>query len=141
MRSLPAGPPISRDEWRSGCTPTHRARCAISSAAGPNVPDVPELSAGEFARWREDGRPHVLLDVRLAQELAAQAFDGALHVPMHELPRRLDEIPRDRTIVVMCAHGERSWTVANYLLAGGFADVYNLAGGIDAYLRRASTNQ
>lgn len=120
---------------------THRVRCAISSPAAPNVPDVPELDVDEFARWRDAGRPHVLLDVRLAQELAVHALDGALHVPMHELPRRLAEVPRDQTIVVMCAHGERSWHVANYLLAGGFEDVYNLEGGIDAYLRRASTNQ
>jgi rhodanese-related sulfurtransferase len=105
------------------------------------VPDVPELDVVEFARWRDEGRPHVLLDVRLKEELAVHALDGVLHVPMHELPRRLNEIPRDRAIVVMCAHGERSWTVANYLLAGGFENVYNLEGGLDRYLRRPNTNQ
>jgi len=57
----------------------------------------------------------------------------ALHVPMREVPGRLASIPRDRPIVVVCHHGERSAFVAELLARYGFEDVFNLAGGIDAY--------
>jgi rhodanese-related sulfurtransferase len=96
-------------------------------------PPSEDVSVRELARKRNAGEDFVLLDVREDEELALAKLDGALHVPMREIPTRLAEIPRDREVVVMCHGGVRSDSVAHYLRAQGYARVYNLSGGIDAW--------
>jgi rhodanese-related sulfurtransferase len=75
----------------------------------------------------------LLLDVREAMEVELAALPDSLHIPMAELPRQLDQIPRDATIVVMCHHGVRSAMAADFLERNGFSRVFNLDGGIDAW--------
>lgn len=99
------------------------------------MPQLEELSPTQFrARWPNDGDA-VLLDVREPDELALASVEGAMHIPMREIPGRLATIDRDRPVVVMCHSGVRSRRVAEFLLANGFETVYNLAGGIDAWSR------
>ena len=73
-----------------------------------------------------------LLDVREPMEWNTMnlAHMGAVLVPMREVPGRLDEIPRDRPVVVYCHTGVRSLEVAKLLSAEGYGDVRNLDGGI-----------
>jgi rhodanese-related sulfurtransferase len=97
------------------------------------VPEVKQLQVEELARWRRTGKAHVLLDVREDDEIALAALEGALHVPMNEVPSRLDEIPQDADVAVLCHVGARSNMVARYLAGHGYAAVYNVAGGIDRY--------
>jgi rhodanese-related sulfurtransferase len=78
-------------------------------------------------------RPPVVLDVRNAGELAAGSIPGSVHVPLAQLPHRLDEIPRDRPVVVHCAGGYRSSVAASVLRAQGFPDVSDLLGGFTAW--------
>jgi rhodanese-related sulfurtransferase len=73
------------------------------------------------------------LDVREPPELALAAVPDCVAIPMREIPSRLDELDRDRPIVVMCHAGVRSRHVAAFLLANGFEHVFNLDGGIDAW--------
>jgi rhodanese-related sulfurtransferase len=54
---------------------------------------------------------------------------AARYVPMNDVPDSLDSIPRDRPIVVVCAHGSRSYSVAAWLIEQGY-DASSLAGGI-----------
>ena len=75
----------------------------------------------------------ILLDVREAVELQSAAVDGALHIPMGEIPGRLAEIPRDRNVICMCHLGGRSMQVAAFLGAQGYERVANLTGGIEAW--------
>jgi rhodanese-related sulfurtransferase len=79
----------------------------------------------------------LLLDVREPWEtaLAPLALPGvaALAIPMHEVPARLDEIDRSKSIVCICHHGARSSQVVAFLLRQGYPRVYNLAGGVDAW--------
>jgi len=98
-------------------------RPAAIAEIGPT--DLASLAAGDA--------PPLVIDVREAAELAICALPGALHLPMRQVPDRLGEIPRDRALVVLCHHGVRSRVVAEFLLRHGFADVANLAGGIDAW--------
>lgn len=74
----------------------------------------------------------VLLDVREPFEVATANIDGAVPIPMGEVIGRIDDLPRDRTVVCLCHHGGRSAQVANYLAGEGF-DVVNVAGGIDQW--------
>lgn len=92
---------------------------------------APLVEAPEAARRFRDGSA-ILLDVREPFELAAARVEGALHIPMRELPARVQELPRDKPILVMCHSGARSQRVADWLLPQGF-DASNVAGGIDAW--------
>ncbi|MGX5695629.1 rhodanese-like domain-containing protein [Agromyces soli] len=75
-----------------------------------------------------------ILDVREPQELAQARIDGAHHIPLGELVERLGEVPRDRTVYVMCHVGGRSAQAAVYLEQHG-VDAVNLEGGILAWYR------
>ena len=98
-----------------------------------------QLPACELPALCASPRPPVLLDVREPWEvaLAPLAFAGAsvLAIPMQQLPSRVAELPAARAVVCVCHHGVRSLHVAGWLERAGFADVYNLAGGIDAWSR------
>jgi rhodanese-related sulfurtransferase len=100
------------------------------------MPGVPELSPTEFAaRWPNypGGDDVVLLDVREHDELALASVDGALHIPMRDIPARIANLDSGKPLVVMCHSGGRSRRVAEFLKQNGFSNVFNLTGGIDAW--------
>ena len=69
-----------------------------------------------------------ILDVREPVEWAYGHIDGAVHIPLMDLPQRLEEVPTEQTLVV-CKIGGRSSQAASYLAQQGF-DVVNLDGGM-----------
>ncbi|MDT7834810.1 rhodanese-like domain-containing protein [Aquabacterium sp. OR-4] len=81
--------------------------------------------------------PPLLLDVREAWELETARLElpgtRLLHLPMGELPQRLDELDPAQTILALCHHGMRSLQCVAYLQRQGHAHVYNVHGGIDAW--------
>ena len=90
------------------------------------------------AKWDAGEKP-VVLDVREADELARAAFPfPVLHIPMGELPARVGELPRERTIVCACHSGGRSASVIRFLRKQGF-DAVNLDGGILAWARQVGS--
>jgi rhodanese-related sulfurtransferase len=97
------------------------------------MPLPPQLSPSEFKHLIDAGRPLVLLDVREPEEVAFVRLDGAVHIPMGEIPGRLHELDPDADIVIYCHHGIRSANVAAFLMQRDFASVANLSGGIDAW--------
>ncbi len=92
-----------------------------------------EISACEAAKLRESQPETVLLDVREHSELAICRIDGALHIPMGEIPERIGALPKDVPLVVFCHHGMRSANVQQYLEARGFEHIINMTGGIHAW--------
>jgi rhodanese-related sulfurtransferase len=70
-----------------------------------------------------------LLDVREKDELAVEGVAGAVNIPMGELRSRLDELPRDREILVICRSGQRAYTATRCLVQNGF-DARVLSGGM-----------
>ncbi len=70
-----------------------------------------------------------LLDVREKFELAVEEVPEALNIPMGELRSRLDELPRDREIHVICRSGQRAYTATRCLLQNGF-DARVVSGGM-----------
>ena len=92
-----------------------------------------ELSPAAFVARRARGEDLTLLDVREPWELAIARVDGAVHIPMGEIPGRSCELDPAKPVVVMCHSGVRSARVGHYLESRGFHAVLNLAGGIDAW--------
>lgn len=99
-------------------------------------PETIEIDVDTLARRRGGEDSPLVLDVREAGELAVCALPDARHIPMGEIPARLDEVPADREVVVMCHHGVRSMQVTRFLRHMGYDRVRNLAGGIDAWAAR-----
>ena len=78
------------------------------------------------------GRPQIV-DVREPDELAICGVAGATHLPMRQIPAQLDTLPRDRHLLVLCHHGQRSLRVTQFLRSQGYTAVSSIAGGIDAW--------
>lgn len=100
-------------------------------AAGGELQQLPEISADDAAAGVEQGHYHVL-DVRRATEFAEGHIRGAQQIAHTRLAARLDEIPRDKPLLVHCLGGVRSARSSALLQRAGF-DVTNLAGGIRAW--------
>jgi NADPH-dependent 2,4-dienoyl-CoA reductase/sulfur reductase-like enzyme/rhodanese-related sulfurtransferase len=83
------------------------------------------------AQWPEiasfDPKSTVLLDVRRDDERAKGFIPGSTHIPLDQLRSRLDELPRDREIIVYCQSGQRSYYAARILTQHGYR-VRNLTG-------------
>jgi adenylyltransferase/sulfurtransferase len=76
-----------------------------------------------------------LVDVREPFELELCRLEGATHIPLGELPRRLKELDPRREIVTICHHGHRSLRAREILKGAGFSRVRSLQGGLDAWAR------
>ncbi|MEP7325904.1 MAG: rhodanese-like domain-containing protein [Gemmatimonadota bacterium] len=100
------------------------------SAAGKPLVTVPELSAADLGARRP--RP-VIIDVRGESEWEAGHINGAQHIPLGYLVERMDEVPRDRPVVVHCQGGGRSHIGTSLLQAQGYQNVSNLTGGMGAW--------
>jgi len=89
-----------------------------------SVSEAAELfSAGAF-----------LLDVREPSEWEAGHVDGAVLIPLAELPARMSEVPSDKTVLVICRSGNRSAQARDQLRAAGFSQTTSIDGGINAWI-------
>jgi adenylyltransferase/sulfurtransferase len=107
--------------------------CGVPRRA--DEPSVREKSAVDVAAMLAAGEPFLLLDVREPAEWEAARIEGARLVPLGELEARLGELDdwKARRVVVHCRSGARSAKAVKLLQQHGFADVWNLAGGIQAW--------
>lgn len=87
----------------------------------------------ELADYIQSGHTPVLLDVRELWEWNLCRLPGAVLIPMHELPSRIEELNKNAETVVICHHGVRSYHAARYLETSGFENVINLSGGVAAW--------
>jgi rhodanese-related sulfurtransferase len=81
------------------------------------------------------GEAITVIDVREGWELQRSALDFATHIPMNSIPDRIDEVPKDTPVVIMCKVGGRSEAVTEYLDSLGYDNVINLEGGILGWAR------
>jgi monothiol glutaredoxin len=95
---------------------------------------IRQLSAPDLKAMLDSGQPFELVDVRTHEEHAIARIAGArlLDQTYHDALLALD---RDTCLVLQCHHGIRSQSAAEYFLEAGFRNLYNLAGGIDAWSR------
>ncbi len=77
----------------------------------------------------------VIVDVREDWEYAEGHVPGAVLIPLGELSARLDEIPKDKTVVAVCRSGNRSNQATSFLRGQGFDNVHNMTGGMNDWQR------
>lgn len=97
-------------------------------AALPDASVSPQrISPAQYIEYLQDS-DHVLIDVRTPGEFSGGHIEGAGNINSVEAANRLDEFPRDQTIVLYCNSGNRSGQVAQMLRQAGFTNVYDLGG-------------
>lgn len=120
-------------------TPSQPAPATPRVQAEAAPPRVPEVQAADVIEQRRNGVELHLLDCREPFERAQVRIPGSLHIPMNDIPARLAELDAAAPWVVVCAHGNRSYSVAAYLLRNGI-EASSLAGGItDWWIRGGET--
>lgn len=96
-----------------------------------------------LAQWNEvaslDPKQTLLLDVRRADERAKGQIPGSIHIPLDEVRARMNELPRDREIVVHCQSGQRSYFACRILAQHGFR-VRNLTGSFRTWQTATTRN-
>ena len=106
--------------------------CDTLGYSDVNTERVKELLSGDL-RDRL-----VLLDVRQPDEYEESHIEGAVLIPLGELEGRLSEIDQSKSVLVICWSGFRSARAASVLVAAGFDDVMNYAGGMELVGRTRS---
>ena len=99
---------------------------------------IEQLQGGDLQAWLDDksrAKP-VVLDVREPWEHEVCSIPDSMLLPMQQIPTRLQELPTDADIVVVCHHGMRSADATAFLSQQGFKSVKNLVGGIDAWSKQ-----
>jgi len=117
------------------------AACSAAPAAAPtaspvapaqtrNLPADIDVATAESLRGQPDV---VMLDVRTPEEYAQGHIPGVVPIPLDQVPNRLAEIPKDKTVIVTCRSGNRSNQAAQILREKGYDNVHNMLGGITAW--------
>lgn len=94
-----------------------------------------EIQPEEVKRLRDVAAKFTLLDCREPWEYQTAHIDGTMHIPMQEIPSRIQELHADDHVVVICHHGMRSMNVVGWLRQQGFEKAQSVAGGIDRWSR------
>jgi adenylyltransferase/sulfurtransferase len=117
-----------------------RSEPAAAPAAGGAVNDW-EITVQELKKKLDAGETPFILDVREPNEYQINRIPGSVLIPLGELPRRYQEIPKDREIVAQCKMGGRSAKAMDYLKSVGFTNVKNLKGGILEWVDKVDPSQ
>jgi phage shock protein E len=125
----------------AGCSAPASAPAAAPAAAQPAATEAQTIDVASLPRdvdvqttaaLRE--QPDVMiLDVREQDEWDAGHIPGAVFMPMGQVPDRMSEIPKDKTVIVQCRSGNRSSQVTDFLVQQGFTNVHNMSGGLNAW--------
>jgi len=105
--------------------------CGVASAEATE--SIPTISVQELKHKIDSNRAIMILDVREPFEWEIAHIEGAKLIPLGELADRIGELPREGEIAVHCKSGVRSARAVELLRRKGFANVVNVAGGIDAW--------
>jgi sulfur-carrier protein adenylyltransferase/sulfurtransferase len=106
------------------------APAATEVAVSTSNSNETETDVKELKRKIDAKEDFFLLDVREPNEYQIGRIPGSTLIPLGEVPQRVDEIPRDKDIIVHCKMGGRSAKAAAFLRQQGYANVKNLKGGI-----------
>lgn len=105
------------------------AAAAVCAAGYRNI------SSPEAKKLMEQNKKVYLLDVRTPEEYRQARLRGSVLIPINEIERRVQEVPKNRPILVVCAVGSRSHLVAGFLSGRGYGEVYNMQDGIIGWYR------
>ena len=92
------------------------------------------ISASDARAMMQSSSNILIVDVRTPEEYAQGHLKGAINIPLSDLPLRIVKFEQNRPILVYCQTGYRSAEASSILMKAGFTKVYNLEGGITAWI-------
>jgi rhodanese-related sulfurtransferase len=92
-----------------------------------------EITPQELQQRQQRNEDLTIVDVREPWERQTASIAQSRHIPMADVPARMQELDPDQHIVVYCHHGVRSLSVTDWLRKQGYENVQSLAGGIDRW--------
>ena len=92
-----------------------------------------EITPQELRQRQERNEVLVILDVREPWERGTASIASSLHIPMGDIPARVQELDPEQHIVVYCHHGVRSLSVTDWLRKQGYEKVQSMSGGIERW--------
>lgn len=110
---------------------------AVMASNPEKVQRASRMTATEFEARKGDIDGLQLVDIRNPGEFALGSIDGAVTLPVGQLPGRIDDLDPSRPTVVFCAGGYRSSVGASVLRQAGFEDVSDILGGYGAWIELA----
>ena len=117
-----------------------RAAPSVEEAILPFDPEEYTVFPNELKQMIDSDRDFILLDVREEWEYQLVHIEGAVSIPLGELPRRSRELSPIDEIIVYCHHGMRSLDAAYLLQQLGFKSVLSVVGGIDKWASEVDQN-
>ncbi|HDK38395.1 MAG TPA: rhodanese-like domain-containing protein [Thiolapillus brandeum] len=96
---------------------------------------VKEIDSSELKKRLDAGEDIVLLDIRSDAEVQQGVLPKAEHLAMHLIPLKLQDLPKDKDIILYCRSGARSYHACAFLEQQGVHNSYNLRGGIIDWAR------
>jgi adenylyltransferase/sulfurtransferase len=118
-----------------------RPEVELSQVVGAGVANSWEITAVELKKKLDAGETPLIVDVREPMEYQINRIEGSTLIPLGELPRRYQELPRDREIILQCKTGARSGRAQDFLRTVGFDKVKNLKGGIRDWIDKVDPSQ
>lgn len=100
---------------------------ALLAACGPKGS---YQNVGPEELYRALGSGAYVVDVRTPQEFAQGHVPGAINLPVEEVARWADTLPKDKPVYLYCRSGNRSRQAAAYLKGKGYTNLYNVEGGV-----------
>jgi adenylyltransferase/sulfurtransferase len=100
-----------------------------------------EITPVDLKKKMDAGETPFVLDVREPNEYQINRIEGSTLIPLGELPRRYQELPKDREIIAQCKMGGRSAKAMDFLKSVGFTHVKNLKGGILEWIDKVDPSQ
>tara|TARA_Y100000588_G_scaffold133098_1_gene145959 strand:- start:136 stop:618 length:483 start_codon:yes stop_codon:yes gene_type:complete len=99
-----------------------------------------ELDATELQKKLENGSSPIIIDVREDFELEISKIEGSLHIPMNQIPNRINELNPENDYVIMCRTGVRSSQICEFLSNQNFRSIANLSGGINEWAKKIDSS-
>ncbi|HEX9132977.1 MAG TPA: rhodanese-like domain-containing protein [Ktedonobacteraceae bacterium] len=109
----------------------------LKAFVGGNNTGHPSISPEEaWSRISQENSSSVLIDVRETWEYKWRHVKGTQNIPLSQFKRRLDEVPRDREVLLLCLSGHRSLVAEQMLREQGMTQVVSVKGGVIGWLRK-----
>ena len=96
---------------------------------------IKEIDSSELKRRMDAGENITLLDIRSEAEVVQGSLPDSEHLPMHLIPLKMQDLPKEGDVVLYCRSGARSYHACAYLAQQGVHNVLNLRGGIIGWAR------
>jgi len=134
---------IAARHWRRFVVMVLSTQCLVSIADTRADTQEPASVTVQQAASMSDQRQAVIIDVREDEEWRQGHIPNAIHIPLSQLAGRMSELEqyKNGVVITQCRSGKRSSKAANMLKRAGFSQVYNMNGGLVAWLKSGLPSQ